>query len=137
MHQAEIIDQPCARPQAFDLAAFWEQSVAQFKANLPRYLVTMRVTKAVLTRLRSPARIGRLEQVESQDDQGWTTVTVRFDVEWEACEFVLSCGPFVEVLMPSVLRQRVIEAAQAIIQRYAQPTAQQDEDTTRSRGVVR
>jgi predicted DNA-binding transcriptional regulator YafY len=119
--RVDILDQPCERPQHFDLAAFWEQSISQFKANLPRYLVTMRVTEAVLARLRSPARLGRLEQVGEPDKLGWTTVVVRFDVEWEACEYVLSCGSHVEVLVPNTLRQRVVETAQSILQRYTQP----------------
>ncbi len=123
IQRADIVEQPCERPAHFELAMFWEQSIAQFKSNLPRYLVTMRVTSSVLTRLRSPGRVNRLEHMSEQDEHGWTIVTVRFDADWEACEFVLSFGSHIEVLEPVMLRQRIIASAQSILQLYAEPSA--------------
>ena len=35
-----VTDEPCRRPEGFDLAAFWAQSSADFVANLPQYRVT-------------------------------------------------------------------------------------------------
>jgi hypothetical protein len=41
---AEILEQPCVRPLGFDLGAYWERATAAFKANVPRYDVTVRVS---------------------------------------------------------------------------------------------
>src|SRR5947209_14960139 len=45
-----VLDTVFSRPSDFDLAAFWEQSSAEFVASLPRYPVTVRAAPAVLAR---------------------------------------------------------------------------------------
>jgi len=64
------------------------------------------------------ARASRVEHSEPPDVQGWSTVTIRFDVEEEACQFALSFGGQAEVLEPESLRQKVIAEAQATLSRY-------------------
>ena len=120
---AEIVDEPCVRPKEFDLATYWEQSTASFKANLPRYQATVRVDPAILPRLYYGVRLGRIERVDSPDEDGWIKVAIRFDVEEVACEYVLSFGPQIEVLEPEALRERVINSAKSIIAFYDQKAA--------------
>lgn len=43
---------------------------------------------------------------------------ILFEVEWEACEYVLSFGPDVEVVEPLALRERVVEMARATLELY-------------------
>lgn len=118
VQRATITDQPCMRSAAFDLAACWEQSVAAFKANLPRYPVTLSVAPEVLPRLRSGGRFVKIERIDPPGDDGRSVVAMRFDVEWAACEYVLSFGPQIEVLEPPTLRDQVIEQARRVLQLY-------------------
>jgi predicted DNA-binding transcriptional regulator YafY len=120
--EATLLDEPCARPQGFDLAAFWESSTASFKANLPRYEATLRVAPEVLPRLAFAGRFARVEHTGEPGTDGWVEVRVRFDVEEMAIEYALSFGPRVEVLAPESLREKVIEMARRVIDFYARPT---------------
>lgn len=116
--------QPSQRPQSFDLAAYWAQSAADFKAGLPRYLATIRVAPDVLSWLNGPggrrARIEPREPRELPDAAGWTSLTLRFDVIEEACQFALSFGPQLEVLAPPDLRAMVIDQANRTVAFYMQ-----------------
>jgi len=108
---------PCVRPPGFDLAAFWEQSVAELKANVPRYPATVRVAPDLLARLRR-SRSPRVEQEDGPDAQGRVTLSLMFEVEGEACDFILRLGAGAEVLEPSALRARVSEFAASIAAVY-------------------
>lgn len=118
IQEARITDQPCLRPQAFDLASYWEQSSAQFKANLPRYPVTIRVVPAILPRLRSVWRYAQIEAESPPDADGWLTLSVQFETEEEACEYILSLGAQIEILEPLSLRQKIVDLAKKIVAFY-------------------
>jgi predicted DNA-binding transcriptional regulator YafY len=116
---AALTDEPCIRPPDFDLAAYWAQSAAHFKANLPRYPATLRLAPAVLPRLHWGSRFVRVEHADPPDADGWITARVQFEVEEEACQCVLSFGPLVEVLEPVALREQVIRLAGEVLAFYA------------------
>ncbi len=116
---AKMMDEPCVRPPSFDLAAYWEQSTADFVANLPRYPATLRVASAMVPRIRSAWRYARIQRQEPPDAEGWIELGVQFQVEDEAREYVLSFGPQVEVLEPPELREKVIQLAESIVAFYA------------------
>jgi predicted DNA-binding transcriptional regulator YafY len=118
--EAVMTDQPCVRPVGFDLAAYWEQSAADFKANLPRYMVTVRVHPSILPRLYYTGRFARIEQLYPPEEDGWTRVELRFDVEEEACGYVLGFGAQIEVLEPDILREKVIGEAEGVVAFYAE-----------------
>jgi predicted DNA-binding transcriptional regulator YafY len=115
---ARVSDQPCARPEGFDLVAHWEQSSADFRANLPRYPATLRVDPAILTGMRYAGRYARIEHVGPLDADGWVEVSMRFEEQHSACEYVLSFGPQLEVVEPQALREQVIRAAEATVALY-------------------
>lgn len=117
---ARVTAERCLRPLAFDLAAYWEQSAAQFKATLPHYHVTLRAAPEILPLLRYLVKQSRIERTDPPDEQGWTTLAIRFDVEREACHFALGFGPQVEVLEPVELRQKIIQQAKSMIDFYTQ-----------------
>ncbi len=133
VQDARATDQPCVRPQAFDLAAYWEQSSAHFTASLPRYPATVRVAPAILPRLRYAGRYARIEHADAPDAAGWTKLSMRFQTAEEACEYVLSFGPQIEVLEPQALREQVINLAESVVAFYARgrhppPTGPDDPD---------
>jgi predicted DNA-binding transcriptional regulator YafY len=116
---AAVTDQPCERPADFDLAAHWEQSSIEFRANLPRYPATLRADPAALPMLHAPGRYARVEHVGEPEADGWLRVDMIFNAEHSACEYVLSFGPRIEVLAPQSLRDLVRQAAEGIVALYA------------------
>jgi len=121
VREAAVLDEPCARPPDFDLAAFWERSAASFTANLPRYPATVRVEADLVPYLRAIgryARIAREYPPDPADPSGWVRLEMLFEGEHNACEYVLGFGPRIEVLEPAALREHVIHAARGILTRY-------------------
>lgn len=115
---AELVDAPCVRPPDFDLAAFWEESSAKFRANMPRYQARVRVRQEIVSRMPYAGRFARIEHTGQPDAEGWVEVLLRFDVEEMACEYALSFGTQLEVLEPPDLRVKVSDAAQAVVAFY-------------------
>ena len=124
VRSAELTDEPCVRPEGFDLAGFWEKAAAEFKTNLPRYRATLRVRKEVVQRLPYGGRFARVERVGEADSEGWAEVSMRFQFEEEACEYALGFGTQVEVVEPPALRERVARAAAEVVAFYAGPNRQ-------------
>ena len=118
VQDATLTDEPFTRPRDFDLAAHWEQSTIEFKANLPRYPATVRADAAILPRIRQESHYTRLQQVGPPEADGWLTVDILFEEEHSAREYILSFGPQIEVLEPAALREQVHEAAKGIVARY-------------------
>ncbi len=108
------------RPADFDLAAYWEASKKAFRAALPRYPVTVRAEADIAQRLRTAGRYTRVTAEDpAPDGRGRVTLTMLFEVEREACEYLLSFGPAVEVLDPPELRGQIAGLAQATAKLYA------------------
>ena len=125
VQEAQVTDQPCIRPEGFDLAAHWEASVVRFKADLPRYPATLRAIPDIVPHIRR-LRYTQVQDVSEPDADGWVTVSVQFETECEACMYVLGFGSQVEVIEPPALRQQVIYAAKSVIALYA-PALVEDE----------
>lgn len=127
---AEIKDEKFTRPEGFDLATCWEKSNAEFKAQMPRYYATLRVAPDVVARMHIAGRFARVEKVGEAEEDGWIRVSMRFHMEWDASEYVLSFGPNVEVVEPESLKERVIKLAKSVIDFYDQRTRSSVEATT-------
>ena len=119
IEDAKIEDAPFVRPASFNLAAFWEESSAKFKRHLPKYSATLRVKQATIQRLPYGGRFARVEHVGESGEDGWTKVSMRFQFEEEACEYVLSFGTQVEVIEPFELREKVVQMAKSVIDFYS------------------
>ena len=122
----EVTAEPSVRPKDFDLAAHWEQSTSEFKQHLPRYTVKARVSPRVLPRIGFAGRFAKIEHIGPKDDEGWAEVSIRFDAEEVAWEYMLSFGPRIEVIEPRELRDKVIEMAKGVIAFYAQKESEQE-----------
>src|SRR6185503_7944720 len=120
---AELGDEPCDRPKGFDLAEYWQQSAARFKAQLPRYQATVRVHPDVFPRLGFAGRFARIEHADPPASIGWIRIVLRFDVEEMAVEYSLAFGSNLEVLEPESLRDKVITAAKGVIAFYTERTS--------------
>ena len=119
IRDAQALAESSARPDDFDLAAYWKQSAAEFQAHLPRFYATVRISPGANRWMNYMGRASRVERSEGPDAEGCTTVTMRFDVEEEALQFALSFGGDAEVLEPESMREKVIAAGNALLDRYA------------------
>jgi predicted DNA-binding transcriptional regulator YafY len=120
VQNVQITEEPFMRPEGFDLAAYWQQSTADFKAHLPRYPATLRADPAIVSAMRSADRYARVEEVSLPDSDGWVTVCMLFEEEHNACEYVLRFGRRVQVVEPASLRAAVIQEAESIVALYAE-----------------
>jgi predicted DNA-binding transcriptional regulator YafY len=118
VQNAESFNQTFARPTDFDLAAYWEASSTQFRANLPQYPATIRIEASLYEYMRAVGRYARVVSAGPPDERGWMELEMLFEGEHSACEHVLSFGPRIEVVAPSRLRELVIETARQIIAHY-------------------
>ena len=112
---AVVLDEPARRPAEFDLADHWERAATEFRAALPKYFATVLADPAAMPWIRY--RGWRIQSEEPAGDR--VRVALRFDVEYEALQFVLGLGAHVEVLEPDELRERVRNAAAGIVDLYA------------------
>ncbi len=112
---ARMTDEPCERPDGFDLAAFWAGSVARFREELPRFDATFRAHKSVLHLMHYAGRFSRLEEASEPDAEGWATVRMRFQFEEDACGLALGFGTRVEVVEPETLREKILKMAEEVV----------------------
>ncbi|HEY4388550.1 MAG TPA: YafY family protein [Ktedonobacteraceae bacterium] len=120
VREARLLEQASHRPANFDLAAYWAQSTANFKEGLPRYAATVRVDPSILSYMRLVGRYARIEQISPPDEDGWVRLSMQFEEERGACEYVVSFGSQIEVVEPASLREKVIHVAEDILTLYAQ-----------------
>lgn len=120
IQQASILDEACIRPADFDLAGYWKQSTADFVANIPRYVVSVRMAQSMLARVLHAGRFIQVEQLSSPDESGWIAARITFEIRDEACGYLLSFGASIEILEPQELREQVISMARSLVAFYAQ-----------------
>src|SRR5215218_426667 len=105
---ARVSEEPCERPEDFDLAAFWAGSVARFKSHAPSFRATLRAHKSVLHLLPYAGRFSRVESLGEAEADGWTTVSMCFQFEEDAVGLALGFGTKVEVIEPGGLREKIV-----------------------------
>jgi predicted DNA-binding transcriptional regulator YafY len=119
VREARPSEAAAARPEGFDLALFWAESVARFKTETPRYFATLRAHKSVVPVLYYAGRFSRVEEASEPDAEGWATVKMRFQFEEDACGLALGFGTKVELLEPAPLRAKVAEMAAGVVDFYS------------------
>ena len=112
-----ILETPLERPDGFDLAAFWTESSAEFRAALPIHRFVLRVAPEAIGRVRLGWRFATVESESDPDDRGWITCTIRADSDDIAMECALTLAGEAEVVEPAELRDRVLESARMLLGR--------------------
>jgi predicted DNA-binding transcriptional regulator YafY len=115
---ARVTDEPCERPEGFDLAAFWAGSVARFRSHAPSFRATLRAHKSVLHLMPYAGRFSRVESVGETDAEGWAIVRMRFQFEEDAAGLALGFGTKVEVLEPAGLQEKILRTAEEVVRFY-------------------
>jgi len=110
-----ILDAPAERPNDFDLATFWRESSAEFRAALPVHRIVVRVAPEAIGRVRLGWRFATVETEDEPDDQGWVRCTIRADSEEIALECALTLAGQAEVIEPPELRDRVLAYVRTLL----------------------
>ena len=113
---ARLLDETFERPDGFQLAQYWEQSMAEFKSSLPRYPATVILKEELLSRLSRERYVQIGATFPARD--GWLEAELVFETLDSASEIVLSFGAQLKVKEPSELRDRVKAEARAIVELY-------------------
>jgi predicted DNA-binding transcriptional regulator YafY len=117
MSDTTVMDEPFTMPPDFSLRAYWAESRAAFKAELPRYDVVALIHEASLERLGLVGRFATVKQREPHSP-GWVRAQIRFEVEDDAHAWALSMGARAVVMEPPELRERVRETLQEMLGTY-------------------
>jgi predicted DNA-binding transcriptional regulator YafY len=120
--EAHMLDGTFERLADFDLPAFWARWCAEFERSRPSFPVKARVSPHLLPGLAQ--HFGRseqalLSQASPPDEQGWVTLTLIFEMLYEARGHILAWGSAIEVLEPEALRLSIADFAAQIARVYS------------------
>jgi predicted DNA-binding transcriptional regulator YafY len=114
VHSARLASDTCEVPEGFDLSTYWQASKERLVAGVPRFPVCLAADPSAVSDFKSAGRWSRVESVSPVQPDGRVLVTMQFELEEDACAFVLSFGARVELLEPLHLRREVaIRSARA------------------------
>lgn len=118
----ELLDGRFERPEGFHLAEFWRSWLRQYEARLYPEEAVVRLSPRGLDMLKhlfDPV-VARAAHASDAlpDDDGWTTIALPIESVTHAAVELLRLGADAEVLAPPELRERMTEAAEALVQRY-------------------
>ncbi|MEU6789438.1 YafY family protein [Nonomuraea angiospora] len=110
------------RPDGFDLAAYWQEYLAEFEARLRQGEAVLRLSPRGVERvpdLLTPGVVAAArESAQPPDEEGWTRVTVPIESIEHALGEFLRLGTDAEVLAPAELRDRMAATATELAARY-------------------
>ncbi|MEV0648147.1 WYL domain-containing protein [Phytomonospora sp. NPDC050363] len=113
----ELLDEPAARPAAFDLAESWARSRKELETEKTAIEVTLRVQPEMLPRLRGMVPVHGQDRVPVTAT-GEVELTIPFESESWARWALLGLGGAVEVLAPDGMREWVSGQVRAAAARY-------------------
>jgi predicted DNA-binding transcriptional regulator YafY len=103
------------RPADFDLAEYWDRSVAEYAGGLQSFVATVKVRGEGLDRLADVVGSTRAADViaaaDAPDENGWFSLTVNLEDVSQAESQMLRLGADARVIEPIELRDRVASAA--------------------------
>jgi predicted DNA-binding transcriptional regulator YafY len=112
MREVLLLDQRFERPEAFDLANYWQASTQRLEADLHQNLVTIRLSPwavKMLEALTSPFVRAATQLSPKVDAQGWSTATMPVGSIPQACAELLRFGADAEVVGPPEMRAKMAE----------------------------
>ena len=119
VEEVSLLDEQFDRPDDFDLARFWQETVEHYEASVPAVEVVVRVSDPGYAWLRGLQLQGG-RSVGERDDAGepWARCTVAFENLDDAYDDLLQLGAEVEVVDPPSLRSRLAATAACMVSLY-------------------
>ena len=121
---AEVLDEPVARPPGFDLAAFWREWTERYERSVYTGSATVRMTVRALEMtayILAPemSRVAR-DRAGAPDEAGWLVTEVPIESIRHGHIELLKLGADAEVLAPPELREQFVATAHDLVARYAE-----------------
>ena len=118
----DLLEDRFVRPDDFELADYWERSVAAYEASLPSFEAVLRVRFEGLWKLEeavgaATARAA-VAAAGAADELGWLTLRLTLEDLAHAEPQILMLGADAEVVEPAELRDRIAAAAAQMAARY-------------------
>jgi predicted DNA-binding transcriptional regulator YafY len=123
---ARLLDEPARRPESFDLAAYWADSIRRFERDLYTVEATVLATAAGLKGLSGlGAAVARAVAAAAGPRSTGERVKLRIPIESieHATGQLLRLAPDVEVSAPAVLRAATIKRLKKIVSLYGLATS--------------
>ena len=118
----QLTDERFARPEGFDLAAYWSQMTATYEREVPRIDVMARVRDDRIGTLYDVVGEAAIVSIERSADgnppDGWFDVHLRVDWPEEAPGKLLAMGADLIVVEPDEVRTRMTAMAAAVAELY-------------------
>ncbi len=119
--EVSLLEDRVARPDGFDLAAYWAESSAAYERDVPTVQVVVRTPEDRAWRIADVfgrATLDAAQRLDEPDRDGW--IRLRLTLGWpeEVPGKLLSVGSSLEVLHPPEVRDRVSATAGRIAERY-------------------
>lgn len=106
------------RPKDFNLEAYWQSSVKEFRNTLPRYDVKLSVSLKLYEILKRRKTL-RILETEECSDSSHILVTATFDVEFQAIQFLFEFGDDIRVVEPNSLIESIKKKARKLLDTYS------------------
>ncbi|MBA2254996.1 MAG: WYL domain-containing protein, partial [Chloroflexi bacterium] len=119
---APLHDERFDRPDDFDLAESWAEITAAYEQSIPVVDVRLRVDRDKLEWLQGalgPTQLSTAIVGDDPERTGWAQMDVRLESLADATDLLLRFGGWVEVTEPLELRNRLVDRAKALLDRYA------------------
>jgi predicted DNA-binding transcriptional regulator YafY len=117
------LDEHVDRPAGFDLSAYWADSIAAYRRDLPRVTVEVRVRPDSLPTLATLLGSSAVEDGERlavpDDPDGWAHLRLRVDWPEDAAARLVGMGGDLEVLAPAAIRDQVLALARGAAARHS------------------
>ncbi|TWP49522.1 YafY family transcriptional regulator [Lentzea tibetensis] len=128
-----VLDEKFDRPADFDLAGYWERSLADFESRRHTGEALIRLSPRGVERFPNMVlpRVAQAARDTALPDGGWTRVTVPIESIDHALVEFLRLGTDVEVLEPPELRERFVATARGLTEIYSSSSSSSGEVNTR------
>src|SRR5919201_1637997 len=119
---ARVLEQEFQRPDAFELASFWDEWSTTFERNRPRFDVPLCAPRAAMQFLRPlvhPDGRSILDGIPREPAHERVELSVPFEQLETAYRELLTFAAQLEVLAPLELRDRIAAAAAEVVELYS------------------
>jgi predicted DNA-binding transcriptional regulator YafY len=116
--QVDLEPEVFTRPDHFRLAEYWKQSKLDFSESLPTLKVKVMAKPAIIGRMTFTNKFVEMVDMATQLNDQMVSVTLDFNTEQEAIEYVLGFGGAMKLVQPEYLIEKVIHQARSVIEMH-------------------
>lgn len=116
IREIETLEETFSRPDDFDLAKYWTESVKTFRERVRTETAVLKLSVNGLARYRQLTKDENISLGEAVD--GWVTATVSIESVGDAYGLLMELGSSAEAIEPAELRSMMVSTAQDLSNLY-------------------